>query len=561
MNHMKLRTLLICGFGVVLTLLLVVGSIPLISFARLDGEISTIATRRLPNLSAYAALETQVHIFRGQSLSAYAFPTPSAKATTSLKELLKERADTWAEVDRLTKTLDELPRTDSQIIQMHEKMSEDLVAVRQGYANMESALAELVSASSAGDTARYTQVFSGLDETINAISPISAELRTLISNIIQRQTHLAEGSAKAAVENAEQSSKVNIALMSIGLVLGIVAGFVIFRAVIRQIGGEPGYIQSVMQRVSDADLSVKPKLRPDDTSSVLYGISVTINKLREIIDTISRNANDIAAASEQLSATSTNIATASETQSQAATSMAASVEEMTVSINHVSASATDADKMAQQSGNSAREGEKTITSVVADINRVARDIADAAHGVEELGTQSREIASVVNIIKEVADQTNLLALNAAIEAARAGEQGRGFAVVADEVRKLAERTAASTEDIARIVTQINTGTERAVQTMRQQSEGVKSTVELSERASTNIGQITEASTALLNVVSEISRALSEQSTASTEIAKNVERIASMSEDNTVAVSEVATATRDLTTRALQLQEIVNKFRL
>src|SRR5690606_13100144 len=105
----------------------------------------------------------------------------------------------------------------------------------------------------------------------------------------------------------------------------------------------------------------------------------------------------------------------------------------------------------------------------------------------------------------------------------------GFAVVADEVRKLAERTAASTQDIARIVELITTGTERAVGSMEHQVEEVKSGVALAARAGETIGLINTASAKVVAAVGEISLALGEQSSASTEIAQNVERIAGMGE--------------------------------
>lgn len=121
-------------------------------------------------------------------------------------------------------------------------------------------------------------------------------------------------------------------------------------------------------------------------------------------------------------------------------------------------------------------GAQRLRENAVSIERMARSIEEAGQNVQTLGEKSGQISSIVQTIKDIADQTNLLALNAAIEAARAGEQGRGFAVVADEVRKLAERTAASTAEIAVMVSDIQQQTHMAVESMtaiqQQANQGV-----------------------------------------------------------------------------------------
>jgi len=561
MKHLTLRSLLMIGFGLLIGLLAIVGALSIYSSNNSTSAISDMVVRRMPNMSNFSKLEASVHTIRGLALSAFQEETASPESAKNLNEIIKDRKQTWIFLDEVMQKIEAIPRLRPEAQELHSKLVEVLDEYRKASVPLDSTLQKLASAAASEDSAQFNHAHEEYKKVLERVQTPSANLRDTVSAVIQTQAFLGERDGNISIEQSKTFTALITALVIGGMLCGIFTGFFTLRAVLRQIGGEPAYIQSIMQRVSDADLSVKVDLRPGDTTSALHAISATISRLRDIVDIISSNASEIAAASEELSVTSEKIATASESQSQAATSMATSVEQMTVSISHVSDSANDANKMAQQAGQAAHEGANTIRSVVADICRVANDIGGAAKSVEELGEQSREIASVVNIIKEVADQTNLLALNAAIEAARAGEQGRGFAVVADEVRKLAERTSASTEDIARIVGLIRNGTTYAVQTMRQQSEGVKSTVELSERAGCTVGKINEASDSVLNAVSEISLALSEQTSASTVIAKSVEHIASMSEDNTAAVREVAHATHALSERAAQLQETVSRFKL
>ena len=301
--------------------------------------------------------------------------------------------------------------------------------------------------------------------------------------------------------------------------------------------------------------------RDDEIGSLIEALRTMQSELRNMVELIQNNADQIAGASEHLASSTGAISTATVQQSGAAESIAAAIEQMTTSISHVSSFTADARDIATESGAASHRGAEVIRRVVGDIERIADSVNQSSSAIRDLGQYSKEIASVVTVIKEVADQTNLLALNAAIEAARAGEQGRGFAVVADEVRKLAERTAASTEDIARIVGRITSGTDSAVKAMDAQVRNVQTSVELAAEAGEAIAQINEASERVVATVTDVSSALAEQSTTSTEIARGIEEIAAMSGRNSESARKVDDATRQLATLSSQLRETVRRFRL
>ncbi len=83
--------------------------------------------------------------------------------------------------------------------------------------------------------------------------------------------------------------------------------------------------------------------------------------------------------------------------------------------------------------------------------------------IESLNKKASNVNDIIKLINDIADQTNLLALNAAIEAARAGEMGKGFTVVADEVRKLAEKTQKSTEDVRKVLSELQEESKKSVE--------------------------------------------------------------------------------------------------
>lgn len=98
-----------------------------------------------------------------------------------------------------------------------------------------------------------------------------------------------------------------------------------------------------------------------------------------------------------------------------------------------------------------KEGAEQVDNIIKDLKEIIDMIGMSNKVIVSLAEKSANITEIVNLIKDIADQTNLLSLNAAIEAARAGEMGRGFAVVADEVRKLAERTQKATDEVSKVI--------------------------------------------------------------------------------------------------------------
>jgi len=232
---------------------------------------------------------------------------------------------------------------------------------------------------------------------------------------------------------------------------------------------------------------------------------------RNFDDTVQAVIQSVDGSARALDATATEVhSLVSDSTSQAA-AVSASAEQATENLETVAAATEEL---------SASVGE--ISAQVQASARDARDAVEQAEQtnatVEALDQAATRIGEVIKMINSIAGQTNLLALNATIEAARAGEAGRGFAVVAGEVKNLASQTATATEDITRLVAEIQSATGQTVSAIR--------------LIGRSIGGIDEKMTA-------IAAAVEEQRAATTEISRNFQRAAQGTREVTDTIGNVA----------------------
>lgn len=327
----------------------------------------------------------------------------------------------------------------------------------------------------------------------------------------------------------------------------------------------------------------------DEFGQMSNNLNVMNGNLKSIVNNFHLGMEQVVATSEELTASSEQtqlaanqisssiqeVAYGSDEQNKITKDALKMVEEISNGIEQVSSSVQLIADSSLNTFKEAENGNKTVVNVIEQMNNIDKKVTISSDTVNMLGKKSDEIGEIVSVINSIAEQTNLLALNAAIEAARAGENGKGFAVVADEVRTLAERSSNATDEIRKLITEIQINISNVTNSMTEGTDAVKIGISTAkdagnafnlilsaidnitnemQQASATVQQIYASSENIVTSVQNISKITEKSST-------NSENVAAASEEQAALMKEVAEGATKLSEMAMNLENELNVFKL
>ncbi|QDQ89035.1 HAMP domain-containing protein [Alcaligenaceae bacterium SJ-26] len=506
----RVGTRLGVGFGALILLLVIMGSVALINLSGMNRSMAYVIEHEYPlTVDANNLIDNL-----NEQTGAYQTLVLTSNRGTS-QDQLNTIQGTISRISALMESLDKSltdPRSRQALA--------NAVAIRAAFLESGTRIRAHV-ASRAQDAA--TQ------EYLQGMKPLQDRYEEEVVKLIERENELMLAAGAQVKESYQETQMIMFTLILAGGILGIGIAFFMTRSVTRPLGEAV----ALANRVAAGDLTSQIEhASKDETGQLLRALDAMNSSLRTIVERVRTGADSISSATAQIAAGNQDLSSRTEEQASSLEETAASMEQITATVKNNASSAGEANRLVDGAASLTQQS----VSVMSEVSSTMTAISDA----------SRRIAEIINVIDSIAFQTNILALNAAVEAARAGEQGRGFAVVASEVRNLAQRSATSAKEIKSLI-------DESVATVGRGS----ALVSQAENIVRDVGKGTEPVIAIVNEISQASR---EQSDGIDQINIAIAQIDATTQQNAALVEEAAAAALSLREQASDLVGSIAHFR-
>ena len=361
------------------------------------------------------------------------------------------------------------------------------------------------------------------------------------------------GQGQLAAELPEWGERL---LTSLLLPSGIILGFVLFLGAIsalalsrRQRAGVRAVEEAARALASGAyELPAWPAT--DELGDLAFATAGAVGELQRKADTIASSAHTLEDVARELAVLVARQKEVIDTQANALHQTQVTAREIKQTSEVASEKAGKVLAAAESAEQVGQSGRAAVESSLDQLRDILSQVQQMAGQVKRLDERTRQIGRITMVVKDLADQSNMVALNAAIEATRAGESGKTFSVVAQQIRRLGDESMAATDQVQRVLEDVEGAIRQAVRLSGAGIDRAGSGLHLTQACGEDIRRLSEIVEGNASVARQISAAVTQQGAGISQIFEALELLGNTMGE-TVASMKATEAITERARRAAQ----------